>query len=388
VSYSLDFLIITTFFLIQWRVNMLLLRASRKRLSGRGLSAARSLVLLLNLALALGFAVTYSEVISLLRLSPRITPFLGAATLIYFATAGVAVVLHALWSWISIQLLAPMNRGRRTLLKAAGSSVAAAPVLVFGYGALIERLNFRVRETDIPIAGLPDDLHGLRILQLSDIHLSAFLSERDLERVIDSANELKAHVAVVTGDLISSRGDPLDACIEQIARLRSDAGIWGCLGNHERYAGVEDYTAAAAAAHGVRFLRNEAEPLRFGKATLNLVGVDYQPWSKHRRYLPGAERLTARGAVNVLLSHNPDVFPVAARQGYDLLLAGHTHGGQISVEILHESLNPARFFTPFIYGLYRSGTSSAYVSRGIGTIGLPVRLGAPPEISLLRLRKA
>ena len=94
------------------------------------------------------------------------------------------------------------------------------------------------------------------------------------------------------------------------------------------------------------------------------------------------------GAVNVLLSHNPDVFPVAARQGYDLVLAGHTHGGQVTVEILDPFINPARFFTPYVYGLFRWGNSAAYVTRGIGTIGIPTRIGAPPEISVLRLRKA
>ena len=94
------------------------------------------------------------------------------------------------------------------------------------------------------------------------------------------------------------------------------------------------------------------------------------------------------GATNILLQHSPDVFPVAARQGYNLLLAGHTHGGQVTVEILDQSINPARFFTPFVYGTYRMGDATAYVTRGIGTIGVPARIGAPPEISLLRLRKA
>jgi uncharacterized protein len=100
------------------------------------------------------------------------------------------------------------------------------------------------------------------------------------------------------------------------------------------------------------------------------------------------ERLVRPGTLNILLQHNPDVFPVAARQGYNLLLAGHTHGGQVTVEILEQSINPARFFTPFVYGAYREANASAYVTRGIGTIGVPARIGAPPEISLLRLRKA
>ena len=92
--------------------------------------------------------------------------------------------------------------------------------------------------------------------------------------------------------------------------------------------------------------------------------------------------------MNVLLSHNPDVWPVAVRQGYNVMLAGHTHGGQINIEILDHSFNPGRFYTPFVYGLYRQGDAAAYVTRGIGTIGIPARIGAPPEIALLRLRKA
>jgi uncharacterized protein len=160
------------------------------------------------------------------------------------------------------------------------------------------------------------------------------------------------------------------------------------MGNHERYAKAEDYTQQASARRGIRFLRGQAQGLRFGSATLNLAGVDHQSKAGGRRYLIGAEQLVQPGSVNVLLSHNPDVFPVAAAQGYNLMLAGHTHGGQVTVEILDQSVNPARFFTPYVYGLYRSGAAAAYVTRGIGTIGIPARIGAPPEISVLRLRKA
>ena len=96
----------------------------------------------------------------------------------------------------------------------------------------------------------------------------------------------------------------------------------------------------------------------------------------------------APGALNILLQHNPDVFPTAVRQGWDLTLAGHTHGGQVNVEILNHDLNIARFYTPYVRGLYRSGRSAIYVTRGIGTIGMPARIGAPPEVTLLRLRKA
>jgi predicted MPP superfamily phosphohydrolase len=202
------------------------------------------------------------------------------------------------------------------------------------------------------------------------------------------ANETRPHVALVTGDMISTRGDPLEACLRQLARLRSDAGTVGCMGNHEDYAHAKDYATKEGTRLGVRFLRDQTQPMRFGNATVNFAGVDYQSISKKRVYLEGAERMLLPGAVNVLLSHNPDVFPVAAQKGYDLTLSGHTHGGQVTVEILDQTLNPARFLTPFVYGLYRHAGRSAYVTRGIGTIGIPARIGAPPEVALIRLKRA
>src|SRR5205085_4350798 len=135
------------------------------------------------------------------------------------------------------------------------------------------------------------------------------------------------------------------------AGLKADAGVFGCMGNHERYAQVEAYLKDAAARVGIRFLRSQSQQLRFGNSVLNLAGVDYQSLAGKQEYLRGADRLVAPGACNILLSHNPDVFPVAAHQGYNLVLAGHTHGGQVTVEILEQSINPARFFTPYVYGL-------------------------------------
>jgi hypothetical protein len=325
--------------------------------------------------------------LSWLHIPPRVGAFLAAGALAYLLFATAWLVVRALVRAGLERMPQETDPGRRRVLAAAGNVVMAAPVAVLGYGTFVQRLDFQVREVDIPIPQLAPDLDGLRILQLSDIHRGAFLSDRDLGRVIDASLGTRPHLAVITGDLISTRGDPLDSCIRQLARVKADAGVFGCMGNHEQYAGVCDYTAAAAARAGIPFLRRQAESLRFGSAVLNLAGVDYQRKSDSAGYLRGVERLVKPDALNVLLSHNPDVFPVAARQGYNLMLAGHTHGGQVTVEILDQSINPARFFTPYVYGLYRSETATAYVTRGIGTIGLPTRIGAPPEISVLRLRK-
>ncbi len=272
---------------------------------------------------------------------------------------------------------------RRQFLNTARTAVLASPLVVTGYGVFVQRDNFRLKEIDLPIRGLDPDLVGMRLVQVSDIHLSPFLSLKELARVIDMANETKAHVAMVTGDLITGYRDPLDDCIRQIARLRAEAGVIGCMGNHEEYAQVENYTEAQAARNGIRFLRSRSEVMTLRGKPICFSGVDYQPM--HREYLAGAERLITPGMPNILLSHNPDVFPVAARKGFDATIAGHTHGGQITVEILHQNVSIARFYTPYVYGLYREGQSSVYVSRGIGTVGVPARLGAPPEVALIRL---
>ncbi len=271
---------------------------------------------------------------------------------------------------------------RRKLLQTAGAGLCIAPLAGTAFG-IVRRNQFRVSEVSVPIRNLPRDLEGLRIVQITDIHLSPFLSEREFATAIEMANETHAHIALVTGDLITRPGDPLDACLRQLARLRAEAGVLGCLGNHEIYTRTQNYVTEQGRLIGIEFLRHRATQLRFGNAAINFAGVDYQ--KMHSPYLQGAQHLIVPGALNVLLSHNPDVFPVAAAQGYDLTIAGHTHGGQVDVEILHQHVDVARYFTPFVQGLYRRGNSSVYVSNGLGTIGVPVRLGAPPEVSVLRL---
>lgn len=367
------------------------LAAMGHRLSARAAIALRWAVLvfyaIMAVAFALGFSFLASRLANRFKLQASPAQVAGAAAQIWLFGTTAGYLAYRAVRFAAERIWGPnFDPSRRRLLNATGGALLAAPFAIVGYGAFVERLDFHVREVEIPVPNLPAGLDGLRLLQLSDIHLSAFLREKDLARVIDSANELRPHLAVVTGDLITAAGDPLQACLRQLARLRADAGILGCMGNHENYALAEDLTEREGARLGIPFLRGRAQPLRFGGAVLNVAGVDYQ--KSGRSYLRGAERLVLPGAYNLLLSHNPNVFPVAVEKGYDLTLAGHTHGGQVTVEILHQPINPARFFTRFVYGLYRSGSAAAYVTRGIGTIGIPARIGAPPEMALLRLRKA
>jgi uncharacterized protein len=296
----------------------------------------------------------------------------------------VVALIPVAWFWKS-RTASRFNPSRRAMLNTARAVTFAAPVVLTGF-AFVRRNDLRLNEVDIPIPGLPRDLDGLRLVQLSDIHMSPFLSEADLARAIDMANETKPHIALVTGDLISVHGDPLDVCLRQLARLKSDAGTLGCLGNHEIHAETSDYTEQQGARLGMNFLRSRSRILEFGSARLNIGGVDYQRFGYP--YLERSGSLVQPGMTNILLSHNPDVFPVAAKQGWNLTLGGHTHGGQVNFEILSTNVNIMRFYTPYVYGKYSQDGSSIFVTRGIGTVGIPARIGAPPEVALIRLRTA
>jgi uncharacterized protein len=277
--------------------------------------------------------------------------------------------------------------GRRRLLQTAGAVAAGAPFAAGAFGAIVERTNFQIKEIDLPVPNLHPDFEGFRIGQLSDLHCSPWLSVRDAARVVDMLNEQKPHLTVVTGDLITEPGDPLDGAIREVGRLRADLGVLGCHGNHEIYVDCQEYASSELAKRGIRILRHETQEIRRGNGILNIAGIDYQS-KRFAPYLIRGEELVRPGVANLLLSHNPDVFPTAVRKGFDAVLSGHTHGGQVTVEYLNQALNIARFATPYVAGLYRIDGRSCYVTAGIGTIALPVRLGAPPEITIARLVRA
>jgi uncharacterized protein len=301
---------------------------------------------------------------------------------------------------------------RRRFVQAATALAGAIPFGAGAYGFLIGRHDYRVHKIDLPVSGLPRELDGLRIAQLSDIHIGSYLSAAEVRRAVGMANDLKPDLSVVTGDFITGPNDPLATCISELARLRAPLGVWGCNGNHEIYADAQEEAAELFAGHGMKLLRQENAEISWRGGKFNLIGVDYQlaRSSRGRRLtmLANTGSLVRRDLPNILLSHNPNSFPRAAELGIELMLTGHTHGGQVRVEILDHRFSPAQFLTPYVAGLYKRplGCASAlndkeawsaaasgpaalvYVNRGLGTIGAPIRLGVPPEISLLTLRCA
>lgn len=290
-----------------------------------------------------------------------------------------------------------LNAGRRDFFRYAAYLAGAVPLLGATYGFAAGRFRYQIRKVEVPIADLPQALDGMKIVQLSDIHIGDFMPRDEVERAVAMANDLGADLAVVTGDFISNEYDPLEDCIRELSKLRAPLGIWGCNGNHEIYAGAEAEAQRLFHSHGMRLLRQENAELAMGGAKFNLIGVDYQrdhmTSGPKGPMLQGLEPLIRRDIPNILMSHNPNSFRRAAELGIELSLAGHTHGGQVKFEIVDHSISPARLITDFVAGLYdlpaASGARSfLYVNRGLGTFGMPVRLGVPPEITLLTLKKA
>jgi uncharacterized protein len=370
------------------------------------------------------------------RMLPPHSPFTACVGLWFVSALGgylcVKVVHGIEWAWHRLHKVAPVEPGkalvkpaahmdfvpdpsRRTFFRTASVVAGAAPFLGVMYGYAEERLRYQVSRVEIPIANLPLQLNGMAIVQISDIHFSSYMTRESVRRVVDMANGVGADLAVVTGDLITGLHDSVADCVDEIRHLRAPLGVYGCNGNHEIYARAEDLAARLFQQAGMRMLRSENAIISYRGAMLNLIGVDYQrertPSGRRMQMLANVEPLVRRDMPNILLSHNPNSFNRAAELGIELSLAGHTHGGQVQVEILDVSLSPARFITDYIAGLYHrplsmpdqpkrmgetiklmpnapKGLSALYVNRGIGTVGAPVRLGAPPEITHIVLRRA
>ncbi|HUJ39826.1 MAG TPA: metallophosphoesterase [Candidatus Acidoferrales bacterium] len=240
----------------------------------------------------------------------------------------------------------------------------------------IEVSRFRV-----PIAGLGRELDGLRIVHLTDIHHGLYFSAEALVAAVELANSLDADVVALTGDYVSYSRNFAHSAAEILGGLRARRGVFAVLGNHDFRVGADLITRALRRS-GIAVLRNRHTVIRAGGAQLHVAGVD-DLWYKPN--LPRALQRIPRGRPVVLLSHNPRIVPAAAYFSVDLVLSGHTHGGQVRLPFLERmrdrNQQPRRFHT----GWDSWGRTRVYVSRGIGTIVLPVRVACPPEMPVFTL---
>jgi hypothetical protein len=261
--------------------------------------------------------------------------------------------------------------------------VAYAVGLVFGgFGVLVRRRWVRVRTIDVEIRDLPSAFEGYRIAHLSDLHVGALCPRELTQAWAKTVGDLDVDLVALTGDYVTSGVSFHHEIADLLGSLPSRDGTIAVMGNHD-YFGDGEPLVTLLRDRGVEVLRNERTTIERDGDKLELAGVD-DTWSRRAnigRALAGRQSK----APLVVLAHDPQLFPELARRGASLVLSGHTHWGQVAVPFLATRLNLSSRVYRYHADVYREGDATLYVSPGLGTTGPPVRLGAPPEITVLRL---
>jgi predicted MPP superfamily phosphohydrolase len=266
---------------------------------------------------------------------------------------------------------------RRGVLKALAVGGVGALTGSLGYGYLYERHHLDVVRVDIPVSGLPDALDGLRVGLVTDTHFSATVEAEHIEHAVRATLEAKPDLVVLGGDYVTW-GDRryVSGAADLLAPLRAPNGVFAILGNHDD----DRDMPAALVAKGFTVLKDARTDIQIRGETLALAGIRY--WT--RRVDRIARLIAGAHGTTILLAHDPTRLKEAADLDVPLVLSGHTHGGQIVLPGL--GAVAARKY-PVIAGYGKRENTSIYVSRGVGTVYVPVRLNCPPEVSILTLRR-
>lgn len=337
-----------------------------------------------------------------LSVTPMFILYYNIATGCYPA-AWLRVYLFRVF-WYAQLLMLPLAlvggaAGLLALPFGAGESVGRIVVLMLG-AALIalgivgyfgsRRLTFR--EIVMRPHGMPRELDGLRIAQLTDLHVGPHTSRSQLARIARMVRDAKPDILAYTGDQVDDYPHDVDDLGEALGDLTAPLGVYAIAGNHDVYAGWSEVRKGLEAL-GMRVLVNEALPLRYQGAAFWLAGTG-DPAAGHftrgpESAAPDIGRTMApipRGAFSIVLAHNPALFPPLADRGAGVVLSGHTHHGQLSIPSKNWSL--ASLFLEYAMGTYERNGSLLYVSPGTNYWGIPFRIGAWPEVTLVTLRSS
>lgn len=276
-------------------------------------------------------------------------------------------------------------------------------------GSIYWVYQFRIHEVHLKVKDLPPRFEGLRIVQLSDIHIGSWVSTKPLQKAVDTILALKPDLIVFTGDMVNYSSEEVQGFESVFAKLKAPLGVYAILGNHDYGDYVAWETEAAKNKNladletfyqqiGWKLLRNESEIIRRDSAVLLLAGVEnWSATARFRKYGDMKPTLqdTPQADVNILLSHDPthwDAEVTGTYPQFDLTLSGHTHGMQMGVEVAGFKWSPAQYIYKEWAGLYTHKASSGmtnylYINRGLGHLGYPGRVGILPEITLIVLDK-
>jgi len=316
-----------------------------------------------------------------------------ALVAVYLAAKGVRSALYAVRRKANAQSGAPLTAhgahlSRRQFLSRVTYAYAAAGLGLSTYGIWsAERLPVVTRRT-LFFPDLPAGLDGIRIAHLSDVHAGIHMERAKMEAIVAQTNALQADLIVQTGDMIDIAASYIPDYVRAFRDLKAPLGVVTVLGNHDRYTG-EDEVIRGVRDAGQAFVQNGSHVVERNGTPLALVGIDdprnWRADDPQDADVGVALRRTPSGVFKILLAHRPGAFDSAAPRGIPLTLAGHIHGGQFYLPVIGWSAG--RLITKYVMGHFRQGASQLYVSRGIGVVGVPIRVFVPPEIALLELRR-
>ncbi|MFC1534472.1 metallophosphoesterase [Thermodesulfobacteriota bacterium] len=278
------------------------------------------------------------------------------------------------------------DSSRRIFLKYCGvtTMLAASSGPVF---SLFKTTNdYEILKKSLSFHNFPRGMNGLTIAHISDIHSGVYMKEREMAEIFHTVNSLRPDMIVITGDFVDRNTIDIKTLSKVLQTLESDIGVFGCLGNHDHYAGSEKINNMLESSD-IIMLNNNSKTLLISDEPMSIIGVDYSGTSMHRgdyADLNKAMETVNRETFKILLSHNPEFFSEAKKADIDLTLAGHTHGGQIGFELAGININPAYAAFKYPKGLYIEDNKLLYVNVGVGTFGLPIRT-IKPEITLFTL---
>ncbi|MEW6532053.1 MAG: metallophosphoesterase [Thermodesulfobacteriota bacterium] len=282
---------------------------------------------------------------------------------------------------------------RRSFLKWGAAAGLASTVFFSGRAIAQAYGNAVVEEFDLEFPGLVGLDRPITALQISDFHFGMFFGREELQKMVETVNRVEADILLVTGDVFHSPLTVVEDAVPILKQLKPRRlGNYAVMGNHDFYAG--DYRCIdAIKKSGLILLRDKWITLDQGSAKIHLGGLD-DPRSnwlwgmEFPNFLGFMRKAPREPGLRLVLSHRPAVLPLAANAGIDLVLAGHTHGGQIIMPSLnnHRGLSVARLVSPYTHGWYRQKDCRMYLNRGVGLTFVPWRVNCPPEITLFRLR--
>lgn len=280
-------------------------------------------------------------------------------------------------------MFSPRRWTRRDLLKITSASAASFGLGCFGYGVLL-REHVEVSRVEVKITNLPAEFSGMTIAHMSDIHHGRFTDLAYINDCVQIVNGLKPDLVALTGDFTVGGRRFIEPCAEVLKGLEARAGVYAALGNHDHYVGARA-VARALKNKGIKLLIDEVDRIELGGSKLWLLGVD-DLWCGQTDINSLMEGLPP-DEPRVVFSHNPDfIEEFAARDKHiDLMISGHTHGGQIRFPLIGAPQISSEYGQRYAIGLNRKGLMQVYTTRGIGTIIVPARLNCPPEIVLYKL---